>query len=193
MCGASDCTLVGLVLLGAVMASSPAAGQGTIVAPPPLVHHTSAATAPTLVRPRSNTMADPRLVKVQATAQAAPPTGQPARIAEPDSREQYKMRLQNDLRQKEAKLARQESELAAWQNKIKETHQSLISATNAQAAAKPGDDDSSSEEGVRSPAQLSKDLEAQTYYAMIAREAVMASRRDINNLRNILAQMSQPR
>gem|GEM_PF-4034452 len=193
MCGASDCTLVGLVLLGAVMASSPAAGQGTVVTPPPLVQQTSAVAAPNLVRPRPGDMAEPRLVKVQAASN--PPTGQPGRIAEPDSREQYKMRLQNELRQKEAKLTRQESELAAWQTKIKDTHQALISATNAQATAKPGEDDASSggDEAVRSPAQLSKDLEAQTYYAMIAREAVMASRRDINNLRGILAQISQVR
>lgn len=136
------------------------------------------------------------LAMVGGTALAQAPQSQDqrerAKAMELDSRDQYRVRLTTSLREKEAILKQQESTLAARQENLKTIHGKMVAyaaGPSAGATDASADPSASGGEDSSNMAKLSKDFENESYQTRIAREAVLATRRDINQLRTILGNM----
>ena len=107
-------------------------------------------------------------------------------------RADYRQQLIRELASREALLKQQEAQLGARTQQAKKAQEALI-AEAKKPPAEPSDDNPAptARRGEPSPIALkSKAFERETYFSMIARSEVYATRRDIQLIREILARTS---
>jgi hypothetical protein len=168
---------IALLALLPLVAALPAAAQGADAKAP--------ASKPTAAVPR--TVLPSTVVTAPATLADLTPD---ARYA--IEKAEYKAQLTRDLALREALLKQQEAVMAERGKAAKAAQEALI-AEAKKPPADPSDPDTPPASTARNQPkpvmEKSKAFERETYYSLIARSEVVASRRDIQLLREILSRM----
>lgn len=116
------------------------------------------------------------------------PTPQELRLAR--EREEYRVRLIANLKQKQAVETVQVKLLEAQQNRLKTLREQLITLTNA-----PADDSGSSSDSltpeVPQATKVARQYDVETYRTIVVREALMTTRKEIVAINGFLKNVEQ--